>query len=317
MNGGFAGLSAAGHAKRPLAMNAPAVSQRPWSGFALVGFAYVIAHVVAFAVVQATAGLHPLLVVAIADTAATVTVFVFSRSFDNTSLYDPYWSVAPASIAAWLALGPGGVNGLTLRQGVVLTLIAVYAARLTFNWARGWTGLGHEDWRYVEIRRKTGRLYWLASFWGLHFMPTVMVFLGCLPLHAALVTGTSGFGALDGVAIGVTLGAIVIEAVADEQLRTFRQGKREDGDICNVGLWAWSRHPNYFGEISFWAGLLLFGLAAGGPWWSAVGLVAMVGLFVGASIPLAEKRSLARRPHYAEHQRRTSMLFPWFPRKAQ
>ncbi|MDP1823825.1 MAG: DUF1295 domain-containing protein [Archangium sp.] len=297
-------------------MNAPEVSQRPWSGFALVGFAYVIAHVVAFAVVQATAGLHPLVVVAIADTAATITVFVFSRSFDNTSVYDPYWSVAPASIAAWLALGPGSANGLTLRQGVVLTLIALYAARLTFNWARGWAGLGHEDWRYVEVRRKTGRLYWLASFWGLHFMPTVMVFLGCLPLHAALVTGPLGFGALDVVAGGVTLAAIVIETVADEQLRTFRR-TAAPGAICDVGLWAWSRHPNYFGEISFWAGLLLFGLAAGAPGWSAAGLVAMVGLFVGASIPLAERRSLARRPHFAEHQRRISMLVPWFPRKAE
>jgi steroid 5-alpha reductase family enzyme len=114
----------------------------------------------------------------------------------------------------------------------------------------------------------------------------------------------------------VTLGAIVIEAVADEQLRTFRQRKQEDGAICTVGLWSWSRHPNYFGELSFWAGLLLFGVAAGGPWWSAVGLVAMVGLFVGASIPLAEKRSLARRPGYAEHQRRTSMLVPLPPKRA-
>lgn len=297
-------------------MNAPLVSQRPWSGFALVGFAYVIAHVAASAVVQATVGLHPLLVVAIADTAATLTVFVFSRSFDNTSLYDPYWSVAPASIAFWLALGPGSAGGLTLRQGVVLALISFYAVRLTFNWARGWTGLRHEDWRYVELRQKTGKLYWPVSFAALHFFPTVVVFLGILPLSAALVTNPGGFGVLDVVAALVTLGAIVIEAVADEQLRHFRQSQREGGAICGVGLWAWSRHPNYFGEIGFWAGLLLFGLAAGAPWWSAAGLVAMVALFVGASIPLAEKRSLARRPHYAEHQRRVSMLVPWFPEKA-
>lgn len=294
-------------------MNASSVTTRPWSSFAIVGFAYVIAHVAAQAVVQATAGLHPLVVVAIADVAATITVFVFSRSFNNTSVYDPYWSVAPASIACWLALGPGSGAGLTLRQGMVLTLVAIYAVRLTFNWARGWPGLSHEDWRYVEVRHKTGKLYWPASFFGLHLMPTVMVYLGVLPLHAALVTNPEGFGVLDVVAALVTLGAIVIESVADEQLRTFRRGKQEDGAICTVGLWKWSRHPNYFGEISFWGGLLLFGIAAGAPWWSAIGLVAMVGLFVGASIPLAEKRSLRRRPHYAEHQRRTSMLIPWPP----
>ena len=282
----------------------------------MVGFAYVIAHVVASAVVQVMAGTNPLVVIAAADTAATVTVFVFSRSFNNTSVYDPYWSVAPASIAFWLVFGPGSASAVTLRQGVVLALVSFYALRLTYNWARGWPGLQHEDWRYADFRQKTGKLYWLVSFSALHFFPTVMVFLGILPLHAALVTNPGGFGALDVVAAVVTLGAIVIETVADEQLRAFRAHKREDGAICDVGLWGWSRHPNYFGEISFWAGLLLFGVAAGAPWWSAAGLVAMVVLFVGASIPMAEKRSLARRPHYAEHQRRISMLIPWFPKKA-
>ena len=154
----------------------------------------------------------------------------------------------------------------------------------------------------------------MVSFVGLHLMPTVVVFLGVLPLHAALVSNPRGFGVLDVVAAVVTLGAIVVEGLADEQLRTFRVSKPEVGAICEVGLWGWSRHPNYFGEISFWAGLLLFGIAAGAPWWSGAGLVAMVVLFVFASIPLAEKRSLARRPHYAEHQRRVSMLIPWFPR---
>jgi steroid 5-alpha reductase family enzyme len=296
-------------------MNAPVVTQRPWSGFALVGFAYVIAHVVASVVLQLLPGWHPLAAVGVADVAATVVVFVFSMSFNNTSVYDPYWSVAPASIAAWLAFGPGSAQGLTLRQSVVLSLIFFYALRLTYNWARGWTGLGHEDWRYVDFRNKTGKLYWLVSFSALHFFPTVMVFLGCLPLHAALVTAPAGFGALDVVAAVVTFGAIVIEAVADEQLRTFRAQKRADGDICDVGLWAWSRHPNYFGEISFWGGLYLFGVAAGAPWWTAVGVLAMIALFVGASIPMAEKRSIARRPHYAEHQKKVSMLIPWFPKR--
>ncbi len=288
----------------------------PWSGFALVGFAYVIAHVVAQAVVQASVGWHPLAVVALADTAATIAIFVFSRSFDNSSIYDPYWSVAPASIAFWLALGPGNAADLTLRQGVVLTLVTIYAARLTFNWARGWRGLTHEDWRYVDLRQKTGKAYWVVSFLGLHFMPTAMVFSGIIPLHAALVVNPSGFGVLDVVATVVTLGAIVIEGVADEQLRKFRLLTREDGEICTTGLWAWSRHPNYFGEISFWAGLLLFGIAAGGPWWSAAGLLAMIGLFLGISIPMAEKRSIVRRPQYAAHQHRVSMLIPWWPRKA-
>ncbi len=295
-------------------MSIPAVQTRPWSGFAIVGFAYVVADLVATAVVQALAGTDPMVVVAWADVAATLAVFVFSRAFNNTSVYDPYWSLAPIPIAGYLALGPGAGNGLPTRALVILGVVTIYGARLTWNWIRGWPGLQHEDWRYADFRAQMPRTYWLMSLFGLHLFPTVMVYLGCLPLFGALIDPQRPFGALDGLATVVSLGAVLIEGVADNQLRAFRQAKRADGDICNVGLWKYSRHPNYFGELSFWVGLLLFGLAAGAPPWTAVGALTMVGLFVGASIPMAEKRSLKRRPHYAEHQRKVSMLIPWFPK---
>ena len=295
-------------------MNAPVVAQRPWSGFALVTLSYVLAHVVAGAIVQVMAGLPPWQVVAVADVAATVVVFVFSRLFNNTSFYDPYWSVVPASIAVWLVVGPGSGHGLTARQVLILVLVFAYALRLTFNWARGWEGLTHEDWRYADLRTQTGKLYWVVSFVGLHLMPTVMTYLGTLPLFAPLAESPQGFGVLDVAAAIVTAAAIFIEGLADEQLRAFRQGHLGSGDICNVGLWKYSRHPNYFGEISFWFGLFLFGLAGGAPWWTGVGFVLMIVLFVTASIPLAEKRSLKRRPHFAEHQKRVSMIVPWFPK---
>jgi steroid 5-alpha reductase family enzyme len=295
-------------------MSLPVVEKRPIAGFAIVGAAYLLATVVASAVLAALPDLHPLLAIAAADTAATVTVFIFSRAFNNTSVYDPYWSVAPPLIALWLVLVPGGAR-FDVRQVLVLALTSAYGLRLTFNWARGWAGFAHEDWRYADFRKKTGKAYWLVSFWALHFFPTVMVYLGILPLYEALRVDAPPAGLLDAVAAVVTAGAIVIETAADEQLRNFRRAKRADGDICNVGLWSWSRHPNYFGEISFWVGLFLFGLAGGAPWWTGVGVLAMVALFVGASIPMAEKRSLERRPQYAEHQQRVSMLIPLPPKQ--
>jgi steroid 5-alpha reductase family enzyme len=295
-------------------MSIPAVSTRPWSGFAIVGFAYVVAFLAASAVVQALAGRDPMVVMAWADLAATLAVFVFSRAFNNTSVYDPYWSLAPIPIAGYLALGPGAANGVPVRAMVILGVVTVYGARLTWNWVRGWPGLQHEDWRYADFRAQLPRTYWLMSLFGLHLFPTVMVYLGCLPLVGALVDPQRPFGPLDVLAAGVSLGAVLIEGIADNQLRAFRQAKRTDGDICNVGLWKYSRHPNYFGELSFWVGLFLFGVAAGAPLWTGVGALTMIALFAGASIPMAEKRSLRRRPHYAEHQRKVSMLIPWFPK---
>ncbi len=296
-------------------MSTPVVTQRPWGGFAWVTLAYIVAIAVAALTLRfVPSDWHVLSAVAVADAAATLAIFAFSRGLNNTSVYDAYWSVAPMVIAFFLALGPGRGRELDGRQLMVLSLVSLYAIRLTWNWARGWTGLSHEDWRYVQMREAMPKAYWLVSLTGLHLFPTVMVLLGVLPLYAALVTGADGLNALDVVAALVTLGAVLIEGIADNQLRAFRRDPANTGRICDVGLWAFSRHPNYFGEILFWCGLFLFGLAAGAPAWMAVGPSVMVGLFVGASIPMSEKRSLQRRPEYAEHQRRVSMLVPWFPK---
>ncbi len=83
------------------------------------------------------------------------------------------------------------------------------------------------------------------------------------------------------------------------------------------GLWAWSRHPNYFGELCFWAGLWLFGVAAVGlePWWMISGIAAMIAMFHVISIPMIERRMLKRRHDYAQVQDRVSRLIPWFPRR--
>jgi steroid 5-alpha reductase family enzyme len=283
--------------------------------FAYITVAYVVALAVAWLVARAIGAASPLAVVAWADLAATVTVFAFSIAANNTSVYDPYWSVAPIAIAPFYALHASASGAPLGRQILVCALVIAWGLRLTYNWARGFHGLSHEDWRYVDIREKTGRGYWPASFAGLHLFPTVQVYLGCLPLSVAL-TSARPLGPLDALAAVVTLGAILIETIADEQLRAFRRSKREPGEIMARGLWAYSRHPNYFGEIGFWWGLFLFALAVDpGAWWTGIGALAITAMFVFASIPLIDKRSAARRPEYAEHVKRVSMLVPWFPKR--
>lgn len=261
--------------------------------------------------------LHPLVVVALADVAATLAVFGWSRAFGNTSFYDAYWSVAPLVIGPWLALHAAATEALAVRQVVVLTLLFGWGMRLTYNWARGWTGLRHEDWRYVDLRRTTGRGYWWVSLFGLHMFPTVMVLLGCLPLWPALVVGSAPLGALDLLAALIMAAGIGFELVADRQLHDFRQRRPPPGTILNEGLWAWSRHPNYFGELCIWWGLFVFAVAASDgdiPWWTSVGAVAMTAMFQLISIPMIEKRSAARRPGWAAHCRRVSRLWPRPPR---
>ena len=142
---------------------------------------------------------------------------------------------------------------------LVFALVLAWAVRLTWNWARGWQGLGHEDWRYLRLQEQTGRAYWLVSFTGIHLMPTFWVFAGCLSLYPALAAATRPFGVLDAIAALVMAGSIWIEKRADDELRRFRAEGHGPQAILKTGLWAWSRHPNYFGEMGFWWGLWLFG----------------------------------------------------------
>jgi steroid 5-alpha reductase family enzyme len=285
--------------------------------FLWIAVAYLTAAVVALLAGIAAGDRHPLATALVADLAATLAIFAFSFAFGNTSFYDAYWSVAPPLLAVWFVCAPGS-DGVAARQLLVLALVLAWALRLTWNWARGWTGLDHEDWRYVDLRAQAGRAgYWLVSLFGLHGFPTLIVFLGVLPLWPALATGTQPVGWLDAIAAAVTLAGVGFELFADQALRRFRLSEPPQDAVLEAGLWAWSRHPNYLGEILFWLGLALFSLAAAGfVWWAWLGVVAIVAMFLGTSIPMQEKRMLARRPAYAERQRRVSLLIPLPPRRS-
>ena len=187
--------------------------------------AYAAAGVAALGAAVAAARAAPdrlILAALLADLAATIVVFGFS-------LYDSCWSVALALLCAW-------------------------AVRLTVNCLRRWKGIAQEDWRYADFRR-FGRFYWPISFLGFHFFPTLIVFLGCVPLFPTLAAGGRPLGALDAIAAAVTAIAIGVEWTAGRQLRRFLSKRSMDsgrGELLGRGLWALSRHPNYFGEVLFW-----------------------------------------------------------------
>lgn len=279
----------------------------------IVSVAYVLAALAAVGVGFWLRGLAPLAVVGLADLAATIVVFLFSVITHNSSMYDPYWSVAPVPIALYWLAQPDS-NGLANpRHVLIFVLLCVWALRLTGNWTVQWRGLEHEDWRYRDIQRQTGAWYWPVSFLGIHLMPTILVFLGSLALWPTLSDHNTSISWLDGVAALVTLGAVLIEGTADIQMSRFRRAPDYAQRSVPPGLWSVSRHPNYFGEVLFWWGLYLFvPLAYPAFWWVIVGPLAILLLFLSTSIPLMERHLRAGHPAYAEYQQRVSAFFPWF-----
>ena len=252
----------------------------------------------------------------IADLLATAVVFAGSRAHHNSSFYDPYWSVLPPLLAiAWWIRSDAPIDDV--RAWLVLLLILVWAVRLTWNWIYTFPGIHHEDWRYPMLKEKAGRFEFVVDLMGIHVIPTFQVFAGMLPVYVVLTRHDRPVGWLDVVALGVGLAAVALELVADIQLHRFARTK-QPGEVMDRGLWAWSRHPNYFGEVSFWLALGLFGLAAAPSewWWIFVGTVLMLAMFLGASIPMMEQRSLERRPAYRDVVARVPRFVPRPPRQS-
>ncbi len=234
----------------------------------------------------------------------------------NTSFYDPYWSVAPLIITLYYLIFPSASNYGNIRSIITSILILIWSIRLTFNWLRQWQGLRHEDWRYDSYRQNMGRKFWIINLLGLQLMPTILVYLGSISLYPIISLSGELFGYIDILALIITVIAILFETIADQQLYIFIKNRENTQEIITKGLWAYSRHPNYFGEILFWWGLYLFALAANVSFfWAIIGPISITILFNTVSIPLMEKRNILRKPEYLNYKKRVSRLIPQIPKK--
>lgn len=271
---------------------------------------YVLAILVAVLTGRLFQDQHPLVMIGAGDLAATVLVFIFAMILNNSSAYDPYWSVKPIVIAvAYLFIFQ--MDSINIRQWLVIIGTTLYALRLTSNFYRDWPGFVHEDWRYVNFRKTTGKAYWLVSFLAIHFFPTVMVYLGCLAMFPLFENTGRALNAWDIAGAIILFGSVLYAFIADEQLRRFRFKPENKGRTISTGLWSMSRHPNYFGEISTWWGLSAFAIAAAcDNYWVLIGPAAITIMFIFASIPMIEKRNLERRLGYREYMLKTPMLLP-------
>ncbi|MBQ9543911.1 MAG: DUF1295 domain-containing protein [Clostridia bacterium] len=257
--------------------------------------------------------LDGVLVAAAAFTAAaTVVIFAFSVVYSDVSIYDPYWSVAPPVMIAAVMIKYGFRN---VNAVVLLTLILIWSVRLTANWLSTYKGLGHEDWRYAEYRKKYPPFtFQIISFFGLHFVPTAVVYAGLV--SALLAIQEEKFAPLSAVGIAVMLCAVTLEYVSDRAIHGFLEEHKGEKKTCGVSVWKYSRHPNYLGEMSFWTGMYIY-FAALCPqkWYMGLGFLLIIALFLAVSIPMMEKHNLKRRADYADYRAKTSMLLLFPPKK--
>ena len=243
---------------------------------------------------------------------ATVFIYIGSVILKNSTLYDPFWSVAPIPIVLYLVLNYE--NSITLKL-LVLAPIFFWALRLTRNWIISWQGFEHEDFRYKKLKNTNKLKAEINNFFGIHLFPTLIVNLSLYPLLFILTNNINTSIFLYFASIFTFL-AVLLETVSDEQMRVFRNNPLNKGKTMRYKLWKYSRHPNYLGEILFWFGIYFMGLSSGlAPFWIIICPLTMLALFVFISCPMMDERSLKNRPNYRSYMDKTSQLLLLPPKK--
>ena len=248
-------------------------------------------------------------------------VWVTSLVTREHSWVDRIWSIIPIAYVAVFAAKAGFADA---RLNVMLALVVLWGARLTFNFARkGGYAPGGEDYRWTVLRGRMPR--WQFEVFNLCFITiyqNVLLLLITLPAYTAL-RHRGGFGVLDVAAAVVFLLFLIGETVADQEQWNFQTWKRDEiaagryprPRFVQTGLFQYSRHPNFFFEQAQWWVIFAFGAIAAGSLaqWTIAGAVLLTLLFVG-STRFTESISLSRYPEYADYQDTTSAVIPWFPK---
>jgi steroid 5-alpha reductase family enzyme len=250
----------------------------------------------------------------LAALAVALPVWALSLPLRDASLADRVWSLlvaAPVAVYAWALLPP-----FQARDLLLLGLLLAWALRLAIYISRRNRGHG-EDRRYRAMRERHGARFGLKSLYLVFGLQAVLAWVVGWPLLAALGRPVD-LSWLDALGLLLAGGGLLIETVADAQLARFLRGPRREGAVMDRGLWAWSRHPNYFGEACFWWGLWLMALPAAG-WaaaWTVVAPLMMTWLLLRVSgVALLEQDMAERRPAYRDYVARTSAFVPWPPRR--
>ena len=232
----------------------------------------------------------------------------------NAGIVDAVWSLSMGASALFYAWA--GSGSLIPRLAVAM-LGGIWGSRLCLHiFARVLSE--PEDGRYKYLREHWHGNQW--KFFGFFQAQAIVIVLFSLPFYAVAENVRDSLSIWCALGLSIWLISIVGESIADAQLAAFRKNPNNHGKTCDVGLWRYSRHPNYFFEWIHWFAYVF--LAVGTPFhiWalSWIGPVMMFASLMWVSgVPYTEAQALrSRGANYRAYQQKTSVLIPWFPKKA-
>jgi steroid 5-alpha reductase family enzyme len=238
--------------------------------------------------------------------------YLLARRLDNYGIVDVAWSYAFAALVIFYALAGAGWSP---RRALLATMVSLWSLRLGTHLAiRVARHHPEEDTRYVQLRQDWAANFHPTMFGFFQLQAVSVVILGVAFLFPAQ-NATAAFHPLEIAGALLWLLAIAGEGIADAQLARFRRDPAHRGQVCNVGLWRYSRHPNYFFEWLIWVAYFLFALPSPLGWIAIIGPAGILYLLLRVTgIPLAEAQSLrSKGDAYRRYQAVTSPFIPWPP----
>ena len=241
-------------------------------------------------------------------------LWLVSLALKDTSIVDIFWGAGFVILAVtYFAL----TDGFLARKWLITILVAIWGLRLSIhilirNWGKG------EDFRYRKWREEAGKKFWWTSFFLVFLLQGVLMWVISAPLLVVQYNATPAR-----LTIVDWLGAVVwgvgffFEAVGDWQLMRFKRNPDNKGKVLRTGLWAYTRHPNYFGDATLWWGYFI--IALGTPFGLATvfsPIIMTVLLMRVSGVALLEKTLVETKPGYKEYVESANAFFPWFPRRA-
>ncbi len=237
--------------------------------------------------------------------------FAMSLVKKRNDVADVAWGLGFV-LLAWVSFFLGKAQGA--RGLLIGLLVSIWGIHLAWHIHARHQGRA-EDYRYAKWREEWGQWFYFRSFTQVYLLQGALLFIIALPILLINKRTGRALGILDLIGLAIWILGFIFEVVGDAQLARFIKDSSNKGKLMQSGLWRYTRHPNYFGEVTMWWGIYFVALSAPHGFLGIIGPITITFLILKISgIPMLEKKMI-EHPDFPEYRRRTSVFIPWFPKK--
>ncbi len=237
--------------------------------------------------------------------------FVFSLTKKRNDLADIAWGLGFV-LVAWASLLFAGI--ISQRSILASLLVTFWGLRLSWHIFQR-NKEKSEDYRYLAFRKRWDKLFYLRSYFQIYLLQGVFLFVISFPVLVINKILGPPLGVIDFIGFTLWLVGFSIEAVSDAQLTSFKKNPFNKNKIMQSGLWKYSRHPNYFGEVALWWGIWIISLSVVNGFFTIISPLTITILILKVTgVPMLEKR-MSKNPDFIDYKKRTSVLIPLPPKK--